>query len=110
MTPKLALGANTTHSRRLPAYIIYRTRNFIVLGASNPNLRGFHVTLQYRTGRRWRSRTTHPTVGRKGTWYSRIHIDTGTKIWLRWAYKGSVRGEYLSAKSAGVKFVIRTPG
>lgn len=110
VTPKLALGANTTHSRRLHAYIIYRTRKFNVLGASNPNLRGFHVTLQYRTGRRWRSRTTHPTVGRKGSWSSRIHVDVGTTIWLRWAYKGSKSGEYLSAKSPAVKFIIRTPG
>jgi subtilase family serine protease len=108
--PKLALGANTTHSRRLHAYIIYRTRKFNVLGAGKPILRGFHVTLQHRTARRWHSTRIHPTVGRKGGWTARIHIDSGTKIWLRWTFKGSASGEYLSAKSPGVKFIIRTPG
>ena len=105
--PELALGAQgLSWSGSKHAYITRVTRLFNVLGAAGPNMRGFHVSLQERTGRRWVTTTVRATIGRKSRWYKRISLNRAGTVYLRWHYKGSKSGEYLSSNSKAVKFIV----
>ena len=106
--PKLTFTTSANHSSRLHAYVVAHGRGFTVGGTSNPNMRGLRVTLEFRTrtSQRWRLSTIHPTVGKRGSWATRISVANRGTVFFRWYRKGSKSGVYVSTASASKKFLI----
>jgi hypothetical protein len=107
VVPKLGMTTPLRRSRDHTYHVAHNT-NFTLRGSSNPNLRGFKVTLQFkvRGTRRWRSTGLQARVGRRGSWAMRLRDSKAQRVSLRWHFTGSVRGEYLSANSNSLPFTI----
>ena len=106
VTPTLTT-ASTAHWNG-HAYTLQHQHGFKLSGVATPIMAGKKLTVQYRPfgGSTWHSMSVQATIGTAGK-YSVGIVATGPgKEYLRFFYKGSSAGQWLSAGSAAKLFVV----
>jgi hypothetical protein len=103
--PRLSTASSAHWNGR--AYTITQGVTFTLKGASQPNMAGKTLTVQYKPyGGRWHPTIIHPLIHRDGSYAVKLTFSSPGRVYLRFAYTGSTTGPWLSTTSPARLFVV----